>query len=122
MNKFNQNDFSEFEFSSILSANSVASNKSINQTLQNNTSATENASRYLSNNDSTNSSKISITIDNVDLSQLNYLDQEFNELGFESILSNKSNAINFGLLFQNSIESLDRLKRQISLNDRIQEK
>jgi hypothetical protein len=130
MNKFaNRSDINELDFSSIISASSIASNKTINQSISNNSIVADNYNRestnFIAKNDDTSmliNSKISLSIDNVDLNHLDYLNQEFVELGLESIFSNRSNKVDFSLVFKNSIESLERLKRQLMLNDRIQEK
>jgi hypothetical protein len=130
MNKFaNRSDINELDFSSIISASSIASNKTINQSISNNSIVADNYNRestnFIAKNDDNSmiiNSKISLNIDNVDLNHLDYLNQEFVELGLESIFSTRSNKVDFSLVFKNSIESLERLKRQLMLNDRIQEK
>ena len=74
------------------------------------------------NDDLLTNNKVSVNVENVDFNLLNFLNQEFLELGLESIYSNRSGNIDFSLVFKNSIESLERFKRQLMLNDRIQEK
>ena len=96
MNKFaNRNDINELDFSSIISASSIASNKTINQSISNNSIVADNYNRestnFIAKNDHTSmlvNSEISLNIDNVDLNHLDYLNQEFVEFGLESIISN----------------------------------
>ena len=125
MNKFaNLNDL---DFSSIVSASSLSSNKTLNSSIANSTINTENFDRESTkdlpiNDDLLTNNKVSVNVENVDFNLLNFLNQEFLELGLESIYSNRSGNIDFSLVFKNSIESLERFKRQLMLNDRIQEK
>lgn len=132
MNEFNRNDFNEFDFSSIISASSVASSTNVNNSNNNRTlNQFENTIREspisfddnsATLNNNSNSSKVSLNIENVDFKLLNHLNQEFIELGIDSIYVNRSNErVNFNLLFKNSVDLLERLKRQLAINDRIQE-
>ena len=108
------NELNEMDFSSILSASSVASstNKTVNNSILSNNSVDE----------TYRSDKISVTVENVDANLIRHLNQELAEMGLESIYSNRSsNDINFSMLFRNTVEVLDRLKRQLLANDRIQE-
>ena len=108
------NELNEMDFSSILSASSVASstNKTVNNSILSNNSVDE----------TYRSDKISVTVENVDANLIRHLNQELVEMGLESIYSNRSSSdINFSMLFRNTVEVLDRLKRQLLANDRIQE-
>jgi hypothetical protein len=125
MNKFA--NINELDFSSIVSANSLLSNITHNSSITNSTINADNFDRGSTkdsqlNDDLLTNNKASVNVENVDYNLLNYLNQEFLELGLESIYSNRSGNIDFSLVFKNSIESLERFKRQLILNDRIQEK
>jgi hypothetical protein len=116
MNEFNRNDFNEFDFSTIISASST--------NVSNINNISENTIVENIVNNSSNSSKVNLNVENVDLKLLNYLNQEFVELGLDSIYVNhhrSSEQVNFNLLFKNSADLLERLKRQLAINDRIQE-
>lgn len=106
MNSFNSNDTNGLDYSTILSQNTLSSSLSSKKCIINDTIDAD--------------STLKVNLDNIELNLVNYLNQEFVDLGFESIYSDKSN-VNYTLLFKNSIELLQRFRRQLSTTDRIQE-
>jgi hypothetical protein len=85
----------------------------------------KNLENSISNLTLNTTSDTKIKLENIDSNLVNYLNKEFNELGFESIYSsiidNSNKNIDYNLLFKNSIELVKRFSRQQALLDRVQE-
>jgi hypothetical protein len=95
-----------------------------NSTINNNYKNLENSISNLTLN-TTSDNKIKL--ENIDSNLVNYLNKEFDELGFESIYSSSSIndcsniKIDYNLLFKNAIELVKRFSRQQATLDRAQE-
>ena len=99
------------DFSTIIANSTITNSKNFENSISNLTLNT--------------TSDTKIKLENVDSNLVNYLNKEFNELGFESIYSSlndsTNNNIDYNLLFKNAIELVKRFSRQQATLDRVQE-
>jgi hypothetical protein len=99
------------DFSTIIASSTITNSKNFENSISNLTLNT--------------TSDTKIKLENVDSNLVNYLNKEFNELGFESIYSSlndsTNNNIDYNLLFKNAIELVKRFSRQQAILDRVQE-
>lgn len=99
------------DFSTIIASSTITNSKNFENSISNLTLNT--------------TSDTKIKLENVDSNLVNYLNKEFNELGFESIYSSlndsTNNNIDYNLLFKNAIELVKRFSRQQATLDRVQE-
>lgn len=83
-------------------------------------SANESLYRQLKQNSTQNHSDL-ITLDNVDMNLVNYLNNELVNLGYPSIQANESSKIHYNRLFENAIDIISRYNRQLAAFNRSQE-
>ena len=99
------------DFSTIIASSTITNSKNFENSISNLTLNT--------------TSDTKIKLENVDSNLVNYLNKEFNELGFESIYSSLNDSTNsnidYNLLFKNAIELVKRFSRQQATLDRVQE-